>query len=1441
MKKRITFFLRALWIALLVFNITGLTAQSSKVTYENNWGKQGISLKTQGENGLVINSSINAYSVSETMVDNNPMQTITTGGVYLQNNEGAPNIPSFSNYIAVPQGATVSAKVVRKQTTQVENIIIAPAPIIPKDNENGPLVFNKDPKIYSKNQFYPNDIVKISSPSKIRGMDVVIVGISPFQYNPVTNQMIIHRDIEIEITFEGGNGQFGEDRLRSRWWDPIMRDAILNQSSIEEVNTSMRGTNETGFEYVIIVPDDATFISWADSLKNFRIRQGITTNVFTTTEVGGNTVSAIEGWVNNAYNTWDIPPAAVLLMADYGTSGNTIISPIYNNYCVSDNIFGDVDGDHMPEVIFARMTAQNEGHLETFVTKVLNYERTPPVNPDFYNNPITALGWQTERWFQICSETVGGFLKNVHGKDPVRINAIYGGNPAVDPWSTATNTATVLNYFGPNGLGYIPATPAELGGWSGGNATEVNNAINSGAFILQHRDHGGTTGWGEPDYSNNNINGLTNTDLTFIFSINCLTGMYNSPSECFAEKFHRYKYNGQNSGALGIIAASEVSYSFVNDTYVWGLYDNMWPEFMPDYGTTPDSRGILPAFGNAAGKYFLQQSSWPYNTNNKEVTYNLFHHHGDAFSVVYSEVPQYLTVSHEVGLIAGETSFEVSADADSFIALTVNNEIIGTAVGTGSPVSISIVAQMPPDQILVTVTKQNYYRYESFVDVIPPDGPYVIYNDFIINDVNGNSNGIMECGESTLTTITMKNIGVEEGVDISVNIATSDPYIVLTDDIEDYGNVPAGATSAIPDGFAWEVANNIPDMHNVVFAIEATDGTDIWTSTMSVTGHAPLLSIGQMNIDDSEHGNGNGNLDPGETIDLIIDNYNDGSYVALSSFGSLITTSPFITLNSSEFDIGDIESDTMATATFNITVADGTPLGSLIEFIYHLESGGYEAETIFSKPAGLIIEDWETGDMSQFEWQTGGNNNWFVSTSNPYEGTYCNQSGPITDQQSTWMTLIYDVYTADSISFYAMVSSEQAYDFFRFYIDGVLKVNWSGEMPWQRVSFPVSAGTRTFRWQYSKDYSVTNGEDCARVDYIVLPLPPITSAFAGMDANFCETDEIQCQGIVSYCDSTLWITSGTGIFDDDHILTPIYMPSAEDIEAGAVMLTLTGYGPENTVSDDVNFTIGKAPSSYSGETGSVCSNESYFIADAMAENYNSLEWTTLGDGTFDDAGIVNPNYSPGPTDIENGVTSLILTVIGAEACEPISDQLELIVHSATTAFAGIDADICSMLTYTINDASALNYEEILWTSTGDGTFDDANSENPTYIPGENDKIIKEVTLTLTATSGNICPTVIDDMLLTLYCTDISDLSSQGRISLYPNPNNGKFTLKLENIANENADIRIFNSLGKVVYEKSNVQLSNNFINDIDLDVLPGSYTIKIEGIITNINSKFIIK
>jgi len=700
--------------------------QAQQYNYSDSWGKAGFNLVASESSAIEVVYSVPMFQLEDQIINGEMMKNIMLPGNFLFNDAGAPNLPGNGRYIAIPQGSTPSIRIISQRTEVFQNVEIQPAPVIPTDNDDNPLVFTKNMDIYGKDAFYPASPVTISEVSQIRGADAIILGVTPFQYNPVTKELIVYRDLQIAIDCDGGSGVYGNDRLRSPYWDGMMADALLNYTALpaidytERMNIALQNpTEDDECEYIIISPTGADFLRWADSIAKFRNEQGILTKVFTVDEVGGNTTNAIETFINNAYNTWSIPPAACLLLGDYGTDGTaSIISPIWNSYCASDNIYADVDGDQMPDVIMARMTANNDAQLTIFITKFLDYERMPETDTAFYNHPITALGWQTERWFQICSEVVGGYFKYVKGRQPTRINAIYQGTPGT-LWSTATNTSTVVNYFGPNGLGYIPATPLELGGWSGGTSTMVTNAINAGSFMLQHRDHGNITLWGEPAYNNNNINQLTNEQLIHIFSINCLTGKYNISSECFTEKFHRHTKNGHNAGALSVTGASETSYSFVNDTYVWGMMDNMWPDFMPDETSEVPLRGIMPAFGNAAGKYFLKQSSWPYNTNNKAVTYNLFHHHGDAFSCLYDTVPYTLDVTHDLSIAYGNTTFNITATEESFIALSHEGVLLATAYGTGSIPVVMTIPVLPPGSIMkVVVTKTNHFRYEDYVPVV---------------------------------------------------------------------------------------------------------------------------------------------------------------------------------------------------------------------------------------------------------------------------------------------------------------------------------------------------------------------------------------------------------------------------------------------------------------------------------------------------------------------------------------------------------------------------------------------------------------------------------------------------------------------------------------------------------------------------------------------------
>ncbi|MBW6459983.1 MAG: PKD domain-containing protein [Bacteroidales bacterium] len=712
-------------LSIFIFSNCIVFAQTAKKT--DNWVNNGFTLLSESRSYVTISYSLTEFVFEEVITEGMPSVAIRTPGVFLPNEAGAPDLPGTGRYIAMPAGSSAVMRMTVERIEIMKDIDIAPAPKIPLDIEPDALYLIKDERIYSTDAFYPENPVILSEPMQIRGIDVVMLGITPFQYNPVTRELIIYHDLQVEITFEGGNGKVGDDRLRSRWWDPVIKGAVLNANAIPEIDYQVTPSSSRtpDYEYLIITPNLPEFLQWADSIKVWRTLQGIKTGVVTTTDIGGNTTTAIKNYINNAYNTWDVPPVAVLLLGDYSTGSDGVISYLYShpagypNYA-SDNYFADVNNDNLPDIVFARMTARNESELSVMITKFLNYEKYPPTDASFYNQPITALGWQTSRWFQICSETIGGYFKNVHGMNPVRINALYIGNPGVDPWSTATNTSTVMNYFGPNGLGYIPATPQELGGFTGGTTTDVINAINNGSFLLQHRDHGAYSGWGEPAFYSSNINYLNNVNnkLPFVFSINCQTGAFHNTSECFAEKFHRHTYNGQNSGALGLIAATEVSYSFVNDTYVWGVFDNMFPDFMPGYTTTFPAAFAMPAFGNAAGKYFLQQSSWPYNSSDKLVTYRLFHHHGDAFMPLYYAIPQNLAVTHAGQHTNGDAYFTVTANEGSMIALTVSGEIITVATGTGSALQIPVPFIYQGQTMIVTVTKQNFYRYSAEVSIV---------------------------------------------------------------------------------------------------------------------------------------------------------------------------------------------------------------------------------------------------------------------------------------------------------------------------------------------------------------------------------------------------------------------------------------------------------------------------------------------------------------------------------------------------------------------------------------------------------------------------------------------------------------------------------------------------------------------------------------------------
>jgi hypothetical protein len=148
--------------------------------------------------------------------------------------------------------------------------------------------------------------------------------------------------------------------------------------------------------------------------------------------------------------------------------------------------------------------------------------------------------------------------------------------------------------------------------------------------------------------------------------------------------------------------------------------------------------------------------------------------------------------------------------------------------------------------------------------------------------------------------------------------------------------------------------------------------------------------------------------------------------------------------------------------------------------------GTAEASMSSLSGAGDVGEGFETGDFSKFNWTSYGDASWTVTSERSNSGTYSAQAGSISGNGTTTLEVTLDCLPGD-ITFYCKVSSESYWDVLKFYIGGTQQDKWSGEQDWTQVSFPVSAGNKTFRWVYSKDGSSSEGFDTAWIDDVVFP------------------------------------------------------------------------------------------------------------------------------------------------------------------------------------------------------------------------------------------------------------------------------------------------------------------------------------------------------------------
>jgi hypothetical protein len=709
--------------------------------------------------------------------------------------------------------------------------------------------------------------------------------------------------------------------------------------------------------------------------------------------------------------------------------------------------------------------------------------------------------------------------------------------------------------------------------------------------------------------------------------------------------------------------------------------------------------------------------------------------------------------------------------------------------------------------------------YVSVIDLIIP-APNLVADGQEINDTTfGNGDGVMSYGDTILLGVKIKNIGTLDADNVVVNLKSSSPYITFLDTTENYGAIAKGASKMILAGYKFAVSNNVPDNTAIEFTCEAHDQNDTVTvSTFNITARAPQPTIISMAVNDAT-GNNNGRLDPGETVTLNILTKNTGLYTAENVISTLTSNNPFVTVLNGTYPIGNMLPGQENTAVYTVTVDPTAYIGSAV-IMHNVAQALYQSDTKdFVMPIGLIVEDWETGDFTKFNWEFGGDANWTIDPSTKWEGNFGSKSGVIGDNQKSELIINYNVMFDDSISFYRKVSSQVLGDFLKFYIDGLMVGTWSGNQDWKRMAYPVLAGPHTFKWVYEKNASGTGNQDCAWTDFIVFPPEYKLAVNAGANAASCGTSPYQLEAMAVNYDSLLWATTGTGVFSDPKVLTPTYTPSISDVTSGSVTLSLTAYamaGIDST--SQMTLTFSQPATAAAGADASVCSNGSYTLGAATATNYTTLEWTTKGDGTFDNSTLLNPVYTPGLNDIATGTAELKLTAIPSSVCPPVSDSLLLTVLPSPVVNLGPDTAICAHLSFTL-DATTPDAVSYLWTP--------GNATTPTIVV---DSVgsgigVKQVTVVVTVANG--CQGTDAVSIQFKDCTGISELEGVN-CTLYPNPAANSVTVELTSGDPRTITISVLSVSGEKLVNIRNLALKGMLKQVVDLSKLtPGTYLVEV--------------
>ncbi len=848
------------------------------------------------------------------------------GGVVVAN-PGEPAIPARVVHLVLPEGQTVvsAEAIVAEKSDLPGQYVLFPAQIV-RDCAGPETLIGPDSIIYNSNILRPAETVRMLTDGCLGGYHILSLLIHPVQYIPAQKKLVLSKKIMVTVKTEpaGRGGQLLKRRSSQAedFLDNFVEKLVANPEDVALARPNIEKSKNPGdffptqtpspdgspVEYLIVTSQE--LMPQFQILADWKTKRGIPAVVRTTDWVyrnysGCDRAEQIRNFLIDAYTNWGT--IWVLLGGDVDVmpyrNAHEPISHPYWPTIACDYYFSDLDGnwnfngnslfgeladscDMYPDVFVGRASVSNQNSATVFVDKIIQYEKA--AKTDYQLKVLMLAAW------------IDQFTNNAIGKHDY----------IVVPYIPARFQVTEL---------YQQAH----GSRQGLNRTLAIDALNSGYNIINQVDHTGIynigvgTSAGELLYRPDFDQLFNNARTGILFSCGCNVSAFNL--DCIGEHF----LSNPNGGGVAFIGSSRAAFlaSGSPGRSPIELYDQNFFEAL----LVKNSISVGAALALAKAKL---------SHLTRFISYYRYSHYalnllGDPQMPIWTDTPKRMQVTYVDTILLAPMQYTVTVtesvganpEPDCRVILWKKGEFYLLEMTDAQGRAVFDLAPEDTGGFDIVAVKENRIPFEGKAIITQGNQSRLCYHSCIIDDDSippsqGNGNSLVDAGETVEVSLALKNNGsqIANGVDVFVSCANHNIQI-LNNQIR-FPDIPPGEIRFSIDRLVFQSYHRASTFK----AVFRMDGYVLDTFQLPV--YVPALTYTGNIIDDRPPGgNGNGLVEPEETVLVFVKLRNSGNGVANGvkmRLAALDTT--MVIIPPSEITIGNLNpgQDRIASSPFKI-------------------------------------------------------------------------------------------------------------------------------------------------------------------------------------------------------------------------------------------------------------------------------------------------------------------------------------------------------------------------------------------------------------------------------------------------------------------------------------------------------------------------------------------